>query len=149
MKSLVDNKRARFDYFILDTYEAGIALTGAEVKSIRASRASLLDSYVKINQGQAYLINCFIHPYGFADIRNIDSKRERKLLLHKKEIEQIENKVSGKSITAVPLSIYNKNNTLKLLIGIGKGKKQFDKRSVTRERDNKKSLDLEMKRMKS
>jgi SsrA-binding protein len=149
MKSLVENKRARFDYFILDTYEAGIALSGAEVKSIRESRASLQDSFVRVRNGQAFLVNAFIHPYGYADTRSVDPKRERKLLLHKKEIGQIESKVAGKSITAVPLSFYDKHNNLKLLIGIGKGKKQFDKRAAIKDRELKRNLANEMKKFRT
>jgi SsrA-binding protein len=144
MKPLLENRRARFDYFILDTYESGVVLTGAEVKSIRESRGSLQDSFVRIKNGEAFLVNAYIHPYGYADTRGVDAKRDRKLLLHRKQIEQIESKVGGKSITAVPLSIYDKHNNLKLLIGIGKGKKQFDKRAAIKDREMKQNLKREL-----
>lgn len=145
MKSLVYNKRARYDYFLEDTYEAGMVLTGAEVKSIRQGRASLQDSFVRLKNSEAYLINAFINPYNFADNRHTDPRRERKLLLHKKQIRELSAKSAGKNTTIVAISFYNKNNTIKVEIGIGKGKKQFDKRASIKKRDLDKRIQQEIK----
>ncbi|MDQ3098315.1 MAG: SsrA-binding protein SmpB [bacterium] len=145
MKSLVYNKRAKFDYFLEDKYEAGMVLTGAEVKSIREGHASLQDSFVRVKDGQAYLINAFINPYNFADNRHNDPRRERKLLLHKKQISDLQSKSAGKNTTIVPVSFYDKNNTIKVEIAVGKGKKQFDKRASIKKRDLDKRIQQEMK----
>ena len=135
MSTLVYNKRAKFDYFLEDSYEAGIVLTGGEVKSIRAGRVSLADSFVRIRNNEAFLLNAHINPYNFADNRNYDPRRERKLLLHRKQISQLIAKTGGKSITIVPVSMYEKNNTIKLQVSIGKGKKQYDKRAAIKKRE--------------
>lgn len=135
MSSLVYNKRAKFDYFLEDTYEAGMVLSGGEVKSIRAGRVSLADSFVRIKNGEAFLMNAHINPYNFADNRSYDPRRERKLLLHRKQIEQLAFKTGGKSTTIVPVSMYEKNNTIKVQIAIGRGKKQFDKRAAIKKRE--------------
>lgn len=135
MSTLVYNKRAKFDYFLEDTYEAGMVLSGGEVKSIRAGRVSLADSFVRIKDNEAFLMNAHINPYNFADNRNYDPRRERKLLLHRKQIEQLRAKTGGKSITIVAVSMYEKNNTIKLQIAIGRGKKQFDKRAAIKKRE--------------
>jgi SsrA-binding protein len=145
MKSLVYNKRAKFDYFLEDKYEAGMVLNGAEVKSIREGRASLQDSFVRVKEGEAYLINAFINPYNFADNRHTDPRRERKLLLHKKQITDLQSKSAGKNTTIVPVSFYDKNNTIKVEIAIGKGKKQFDKRASIKKRDLDKKVQQEMR----
>jgi SsrA-binding protein len=140
MATLVLNKRAKFDYFFLDSYEAGIVLTGPEVKSIRAGRASLQDAFVRISNGQAYLMNAFINPYNFSDNRHYDPRQTRKLLLHKKEIAKLTSASAGKSITIIPVSIYNKHNQLKVQISLAKGKKQYDKRAAIKERETKQNL---------
>lgn len=145
MSTLVFNKRAKFDYFLLDKYEAGIVLTGGEVKSIRDGRASLADSFVRIKDGQAYLVNAHINPYNFSDNRQYDPRRDRKLLLHRKEIEALEAKVSGKNTTIVAVVIYDTHNTIKVEIAIGKGKKQYDKRATLKERDMNKKLKQDIK----
>lgn len=145
MKSLVYNRRAKFDYFLEDKYEAGLVLNGGEVKSIREGRASLQDSFVRVKEGEAYLINAFINPYNFADNRNVDPRRERKLLLHKKQIAELQGKSSGKNTTIVPVSFYDKNNTIKVEIAVGKGKKQYDKRATIKKRDLDKKIQQEMK----
>lgn len=137
MKNLTYNKRAKFDYFLQDTYEAGIVLSGGEVKSIRAGRVSLIDSYVRIKNNEVYLINAYIHPYNFADNRRYDPRQERKLLLHKKQIAQIASKTNNKSITIIPIALYEKNNKIKLQIAIAKGKKQYDKRAAIKDRETK------------
>jgi SsrA-binding protein len=135
MATLAYNKRAKYDYFLEDTYEAGMVLSGGEVKSIRAGRVSLADSFVRIKDDEAFLMNAHINPYNFADNRSYDPRRERKLLLHRKQIEQLRLKTGGKSITIVPVSMYEKNNTIKLQIAIGRGKKQFDKRAAIKKRE--------------
>jgi SsrA-binding protein len=145
MKTLVYNKRAKFDYFFLDTFEAGIVLSGGEVKSIREGRASLQDSFVRISNGQAYLMNAHINPYNFSDNRNYDPRQSRKLLFHKKEIAQLVGKSSGKSITLIPVSIYDKHNNLKVQIALAKGKKQYDKRASIKEREVKQRIQQELK----
>ena len=135
MATLAYNKRAKFDYFLEATYEAGMVLTGAEVKSIRAGRISLADSFVRLKNNEAFLINAYIAPYNFADNRSYDPRRERKLLLHRKQTEQLASKTGGKSTTIVAISMYEKNNTIKLQIAIGRGKKQYDKRAAIKKRE--------------
>ena len=137
MSTLAYNKRAKFDYFLEDTYEAGMVLSGGEVKSIRAGRVSLADSFVRIKNNEAFLINAHINPYNFADNRAYDPRHERKLLLHRKQIEQLASKTGGKNTTIVPVSMYEKNNTIKLQIAIGRGKKQYDKRAAIKEHELK------------
>lgn len=122
-----------------------MVLTGGEVKSIREGRASLQDSFVRVKNGEAYLLNAFINPYSFADNRNLDPRRERKLLLHKKQINELMAKSNGKNTTIVPVSFYNKNNTIKVEIAIGKGKKQYDKRAAIKKRDLDKKIQQEMR----
>jgi SsrA-binding protein len=145
MKTLVYNKRAKFDYFFLDTYEAGITLSGGEVKSIREGHASLQDSFVRIINGEAILLNAHINPYNFSDNRSYDPRQTRKLLLHKKEIAELSAKSSGKSITLIPVSFYDKHNNIKVQIAVAKGKKQYDKRASIKEREQKQQIQQEMK----
>lgn len=146
MAKLVFNKRAGYDYFLLDRYECGIVLSGAEVKSVRAGRASLQDSFVRVREGQAYLVNLYINPYNFADNKRYDPRRERKLLLHKKEIGDLAAMVGGKNTTIVALSMYDNRNSIKVEIAIGKGKKQFDKRAAIKKKDLDKKVRQEMGR---
>jgi len=146
MAKLVFNQRAGYDYFLLDRYECGIVLSGAEVKSVRAGRASLQDSFVRVREGQAYLVNLYINPYNFADNKRYDPRRERKLLLHKKEIGDLAAMVGGKNTTIVALSMYDNRNSIKVEIAIGKGKKQFDKRAAIKKKDLDKKVRQEMGR---
>lgn len=143
---LVSNRRATFNYEILETFEAGIALQGTEIKSLRDNGGTLQDAYVKIIGSEAWLIACSIAPYKFGNIHNHEEKRDRKLLLHKREIETLDNAVSQKGLTIIPLALYFKNGRIKVRIAIAKGKKTHDKRQAIKERDEKRSIDKMMKR---
>ncbi len=134
------NRRARYDYFILEEVEAGIVLTGTEIKSIRMGRVNLKDSYAIIRQGEVYLLNTHISSYEKGNIFNHDEDRTRKLLLHKKEIKKLENKINLEGHTLVPLKIYFVNGRAKVLIGLCKGKKNYDKRETIKERDIQREL---------
>lgn len=128
MHIIAKNKKAFHDYFIEKKYEAGIALKGTEVKSIRAGRIALKDSYCDFRHGELYLMNCHISPYEFGNINNVDPLRDRKLLMHRSELRKLEQEIKEKGYTIVPLSIYFKGDKLKLEIGLAKGKKLYDKR---------------------
>lgn len=136
----IKNKKAYFDYFIEDTYEAGIVLTGTEIKSIRKGSCNLKDTYARVKKGEVFLINMFIAPYENGNIFNHDERRERKLLLHKKEIYKIRDKVEKEGYSLVPLKLYLKNGKAKVLLGVAKGKKLYDKRQSIKERDIKRDL---------
>lgn len=139
--TMIVNKRARHDYEILETYEAGIVLKGAEVKSIREGRVSFTDSFVQVKKGEMWLCNLHIAPYPSA-IQNYDPKRERKLLLKKKEIKRLFGILSQKGLTLIPLRIYFKRNKAKVEIGLARGKRKYDKREKLRKR----YIEREMKR---
>ena len=124
----IKNKKAYFNYFIEDELEAGIALVGTEIKSVRKGSVNITDSYVRIKNNEAYIINMFIEKYDSGSIFNHDPSRERKLLLHKKEIKKMLEKVQKESYTLIPLKIYLKNGKAKILLGIARGKKLYDKR---------------------
>ncbi len=134
------NKRARFDYFIEEEIEAGIVLKGTEIKSIRAGKASITDAYALIRKEEVFLVNMFISLYKEGTIFNHEEKRSRKLLLHKKEILKLAQKVDAGGYTLVALKLYFKNNKAKILIGLAKGKKTIDKREVIKERDIKRKM---------
>lgn len=131
----IKNKKALFDYSIEDTYEAGIVLTGTEIKSIREGKANLGDSYAIIRNNEVFLLNMHISHYDKGNIFNHNETRTRKLLLHKKEILKIRDKIEIKGFTLVPIKLYISKNKAKILLGIGKGKKEFDKRETIKERD--------------
>jgi len=132
----VINRKAFFDYHILEKFEAGIILTGGEVKSLRSEKASLNDSFVHIKDGEAFLVNAHINPYQPADNRNYDPKRTRKLLLHKKEIITILSKINQSNLTIVPVSCYTvKHGTVKVELALARGKKQYDKREAIKRKD--------------
>ena len=131
----IKNKKAYFDYFIDDEYEAGIELKGTEIKSIRKGSANLKDSYIRIKNNEAYVINMFIAKYEEGNMFNHDETRERKLLLHKKEILKIKNSIAIQGYSAIPLKLYIKHNHCKLLLGIARGKKLYDKRETIKKRD--------------
>ena len=141
----IKNKKAYFDYFIQKEIEAGMVLTGTEIKSIREGGAALKDSYVKIKNDEAYVINMYIKKYNQGNIFNHEETRTRKLLLHKKEIANIKKEIELNGITVVPLKIYLKNGKAKLLIGIAKGKKLYDKREAIKKRDLERSEYYEKK----
>lgn len=129
------NRKAHFDYEIGEKLEAGIDLTGAEVKSVKEGHVSLSDSFVKIVGGQAVLLNCHINPYEFADNENHDPKRSRKLLLHKKEILVLQSKMQQSNLTLIPVSFYTKHNLIKVELALAKGKKKWDKRQALKDKD--------------
>lgn len=142
----ITNKYALFDYNILETYEAGIHLTGAEVKSIKGSRMLLDGAFVKIIGSEIYLVNAQIFPYSFARIEGYDPKRTRKLLMHKKEIISLKSKADTGRLTLVPLECYNKHGFIKLKLGLGKGKREFEKREKIRKRDMDREMVRELKK---
>ena len=146
-KVVSDNRQARYLYEILETYQAGIELQGTEVKSIRQGKANLRDGYAIIRNGEAWLINVHISPWGKAsDYFNHEPRRTRKLLLHKEEIRKLIGKVEEKGLTLVPLKMYLKNGWVKLDIGLGKGKKLHDKREDLKRREDKRDMERAMKR---
>ena len=131
----VKNRKAYFDYFILKEIECGIALTGTEIKSIRKGSVNLRDTYARIKNNEVYVINMFIGKYDEGNQFNHDERRQRKLLLHKKEIIKLSQEIKEQGLTLVPLKLYFKNNHAKLLIGLCKGKKLYDKRETIKQRD--------------
>ena len=141
----INNRKAKYDYEILDTYEAGIVLTGTEIKSIRQGSANLKDSYATIKNNEAYLINMHISHYKEGNIFNHDETRTRKLLLHKKEILKIRDKIEIVGLTLIPIKLYFKKNKAKILLGIARGKKEYDKREAIRQRDIDRNLKKEYK----
>lgn len=144
-KTLAQNRRASHDYFIEETYEAGMVLQGTEIKSIRASRVSLKDAHARIDNGEVILINMHIAPYEQGNRYNHDPTRTRKLLLHRKEIDKLIGLTQRQGYTLVPLKIYIKNGVAKVLIGLGKGKKQYDKREDLKQKQMKRDIDRAMK----
>lgn len=137
---VIENRKARHDFLIEDSATCGIVLTGTEVKSIRAGKAQLKDSFAKIEKGELWLYNCHISPYQFGNRFNPSPVRKRKLLLHKKEILRIYNKVREKNLTLVPLKIFFSNNWAKLELGLGKGKKIYDKRDAIKKKELQKTI---------
>ncbi len=149
MKRLAYNKRARFDYEFIDRYEAGLVLSGQEVKSIKAGRMSLKEAFVTFHQGELYLINANVPPYVFAGkVENYDPTRSRKLLLHRAEIKSLLGKTEVKGLTMVPISVYNKKGKLKLEFALVKGKREFDKRETIKRREADRNMGRMMKAMK-
>lgn len=140
----IENRKARYDYFVEDTYECGIVLKGTEIKSIRAGKANLKDSYGIIKNNELYILNMHISQYESGNIFNHDEKRTRKLLANKKEILKMRDKINIEGYTLVPLKLYFKNGKAKILIGVAKGKKNYDKRETIKQRDidkyNKKTM---------
>ena len=136
------NKRARFEYEILEQMEAGIVLTGTEIKSLRSSKASIAESFCQFIEGELYIINMMIDEYKLGTFYNHKTKRERKLLLHKKELQKFERKLKDAGNTIIPLKLYiNDKGFAKLQIALAKGKKLFDKRESIKDRENKRNLD--------
>ncbi len=136
------NKKARFEYDISETIEAGLVLNGTEVKSLRLKKVNISDAYGKIQNGEAFIIGLNISPYEMANRFNHDPVRERKLLLHRREIKRLTGKLKERGFTLVPLKMYFKNGRAKVLLGLGKGKAKYDKRRTIQKRD----LDREMQR---
>ena len=141
IKIVATNRKARHEYFILETYEAGIALHGSEIKSIRAGHVSLAEAYVRIDGQQAWLEDAHIAPYEQASINNHEPRRPRKLLLHKDEILKLWNMVRQKGVTIIPLNVHLKDGRAKLDIAVAKGKKLFDKREEIAKRDSEREIE--------
>lgn len=131
----IKNKKAYFNYFIKREIEAGIVLKGTEIKSVKKGSINITDSYIRIKNGETYIINMFIEKYESASIFNHEETRERKLLLHKNEIRKLLEEVKQEGYTLVPLKVYLKNGKAKILIGVAKGKKLYDKREAIKKRD--------------
>jgi SsrA-binding protein len=137
---LAQNKKARHDYTIQDTYEAGLALTGTEIKSVRAGKISLKDGFARMRNGELWLENVHISPYTEGNMFNVDPLRNRKLLLHKKELRKITAATAGQGTTIVPLKAYLKHGYAKVLIGIAVGKHNYDKRETLKKRDQDREI---------
>lgn len=144
-RPLAQNRKASYDYFIEETYEAGIVLHGTEIKSIRARKVNLNDAHVRILNGEAQLINMHIAPYDQGNRFNHDPTRTRKLLLHRKEIDRLLGLTQQKGYALVPLKMYIKNGFAKVLLGLGKGKKQYDKREDLKRKQMKREMDRAIK----
>ncbi len=134
-KVIASNKKAFHDYFVLDKFEAGIALTGTEVKSLRDARVNFKDSYVEVKGGEAFLHGAHISPYSHGNRENHEPERTRKLLLHKREIEKLTGQIVEKGLTVVPLRLYFKGSRVKAEIAVVRGKKQYDKRETEKRRE--------------
>ncbi len=141
-ETVAKNKAARRDYHILETLEAGIELAGTEVKSLRAAKANLKDSFDRIEKGEVFLYNMHISPYEFGNIANVEPKRRRRLLLHKGEIKKLIGQINVKGFTLIPLSAYIKGGRVKIELALAKGKRQYDKREAIKRRES----DLELRR---
>lgn len=144
-QALAQNKKARHDYSILSTMEAGIALTGTEIKSVRERRITLRDGFMQIRHGEAILMNVQISEYLQGNQFNHDPLRNRKLLLHKKEIQKLQEASQNKGITIVPLKVYLKHGFAKVLIGVAKGKHEYDKRETLKKRDQQREIERALK----
>jgi SsrA-binding protein len=145
-KTLVSNKRARREYFVEETFEAGLVLTGSEIKSIRAGRGNLQDSYVTIRDGEPWLINTHVAQYKQATHENHEPRRDRKLLLHRYQIARLAGKVQAKGYTIIPLRIYLKDNRAKVEIALARGKKLYDKRADLAKRQAERDIERAMRK---
>ncbi len=143
---LATNRKARHEYEVLETYEAGIALLGTEVKSLRAGRVNLQDSYAAVEGGEVYLVSCHISPYPGASFFNHDPLRRRKLLLHKAEIRRLIGKVQEKGLTLIPLCFYLKGEKVKVELALARGKKLYDRREDLKERAIRREMEQALKR---
>ena len=144
-KLIANNKKAYYDYFIEDKYEAGLVLHGTEVKSLRMGKCSIKESYVQIINGEVYIINMNITPYEKGNIFNRDPLRPKKLLLHKQEINKLAAQTAQQGYTIVPLQVYISNGKMKIEIGVGKGKKNYDKRDSIAKKDQQREAQKEFK----
>lgn len=144
-KLIANNKKAYFDYFIEDKYEAGMALHGTEVKSLRMGKCSVKESFIRIENGEMYIYNMHVSPYEKGNIFNKDPLRVRKLLLHKYEINKIAGQLAQKGFTLVPLTVYFKGSLVKMEIGLARGKKLYDKREDIAKKDMKREAEKEFK----
>jgi SsrA-binding protein len=144
-KIVTVNRKARSDYDILESMEAGMSLTGTEVKSLREGRMNLKDSYAKVQEGEVFLVNAHISPYSHGNIQNHEPLRERKLLLHRQEIKRLTGKTEGKGLTLVPLKVYFVRGKAKVELGLAKGRRQYDKRDAIKKRDTEREIKRELK----
>ena len=135
MQILANNKKAYFDYFIEEEFEAGIELKGTEVKSIKMTKVSIKESFIRIIKNEPFIMGMFVSNYSFGNINNVNEIRVRKLLLHRKEIKKLQEKYKLLGYTIVPLNVYNKNGLIKIKIGLARGKKNYDKRESIKQRD--------------
>jgi len=141
IKIIAENRKARHDYFIEDEFEAGMVLKGTEVKSLRQGRANLKDSYARVKNGEVWVHQMHISPYPFAYYDNHDPVRIRKLLLHAFEIKKLYGKLNERGYALIPLRLYFRDGKVKILLGLAKGKRQYDKRESLRQRDQKRDMD--------
>ena len=148
IKIVTENRKARYNYFIEDTYEAGMVLLGTEVKSLRLGRAHLKDAYARIRSGEVFVRQMHIGEYPFATHDNHDPLRERKLLLHKREIKKLYGKVNEKGFSLIPLKVYFQSGKAKLTLALARGKRKFDKRETIRRRDQERDLERSKKEYK-
>ena len=139
-KVVASNRQARYNYEILDTFEAGIVLRGSEVKSLRAGHVQLKDSYADIREGEVWLVNAHISPYSFAEGGGHDPERQRKLLLHRREIDRLFGRIREEGLTLVPMQLYFSDGKAKVELGLGKGKRRHDKRRTIVERQQKREM---------
>ncbi len=144
-KIICHNRKARYEYHSSETYEAGLVLKGSEVKSCRLGRANLKDSYARIKDGELYLLNTHISPYDYAHQFNHDPLRERKLLLHKREIQKLYGKTREKGLSLIPLKMYFKNGKVKIEMAVAKGKRIYDKREDIKRRDLAREVEKEFR----
>ena len=145
-ESVARNKRARHDYHIIDTWEAGMVLTGSEVKSLRNGKANIADSYAIVKDGEVFLLNLHISPYEQASHFNHEPTRTRKLLLHRKEIDRLAREVAEQGLTLIPLSLYFSNGNVKVELGLARGKRTYDKRQDLAKREAAREVDRALKR---
>ncbi|MFA5519739.1 MAG: SsrA-binding protein SmpB [Spirochaetota bacterium] len=143
---IIRNKKARFEYEIHDTYEAGVVLRGTEVKSIRLRKVNIQESYARIKDGEVFIVGMNISPYEMGNRFNHEALRERKLLLHKSEIRKLIGKLNEKGYTLVPLRLYIKNGKVKIELGLGKGKAVYDKKKAIQDRDMKRDMQRDIKK---
>lgn len=144
-KLIANNKKARFDYFIEETYEAGICLHGTEVKSMRMGKCSIKESFIRIEKGEVYIYNMHISPYEKGNIFNKDPLRPKKLMLHKNEIYKLSSQITAKGYTIVPLEVYFKGSLVKMQIGLARGKKLYDKRQDIAKKDLRREAEKDFK----
>jgi len=145
-KIVCTNRKAYHDYFIEETYEAGILLLGTEVKSLREGKANLKDSYAIIKGNEVFLLNCHISPYTYGNIQNHDPLRTRKLLFHRKEIDKLWGKFTQRGFTLIPLRIYFKNGKAKVEIGAAKGKRKYEKREAIKEKEARREIERHLRK---
>ena len=142
---VAQNKKAHFDYEIIETFEAGIVLTGTEIKSIRRARINIRDGFARVRNGEVWLSNVHISPFDEGNIWNVDTTRSRKLLLHKKQINKIAAEISQSGMSFVPLRVYIKDGFAKVLMGLAKGKKNYDKRETIKRKEQNRDIAKQLK----